>query len=181
MSELIQSKSALNQRYSALKIQCFRTKKISAEQRWTALIQSWTALIQSCFSLKQRCSALKQRWIFRLWTALKLSWSALVFFMFSESALKNVKTMKQRCSALIISVTSTRDSSQLFLHCSQKLVNFPLTHALEVVNIKCFFKKNIRVLSNQAGNMTIKKDLAPTLLNFIDYTPIAASFIMNCT
>ena len=28
--------------------------------------------------------------------------------MFSESALKNVKTMKQRCSALITSGTSTR-------------------------------------------------------------------------
>ena len=31
-----------------------------------------------------------------------------MFIMFSESALKNVKTMKQRCSALIASGTSTR-------------------------------------------------------------------------
>ena len=30
--------------------------------------------------------------------------------MSSESALKNVKTMKQRCSALIISGTSTREA-----------------------------------------------------------------------
>ena len=44
MSELIQSKSALNQRCSVLKIQYFRAKKISAEQRWIILF--WTALIQ---------------------------------------------------------------------------------------------------------------------------------------
>ena len=37
------------------------------------------------------------------------SWSALMFFSFSESALKNVKAMKQRCSALITSGTSTRE------------------------------------------------------------------------
>ena len=41
-----------------------------------------------------------------------------MFIMFSESALKIAKTMKQRCSALITSGTSTRDvtlESLLFL------------------------------------------------------------------
>ena len=57
-------------------------------QRWTALIQSW-------FSLKKR-------WIFQFWTPLMLS-------IFSESELKNVKSLKQRCPALIISGTSTRE------------------------------------------------------------------------
>ena len=36
------------------------------------------------------------------------SWSALRFFMFSESALKNVKFLKKRCSSLTISGNSTR-------------------------------------------------------------------------
>ena len=38
-----------------------------------------------------------------------------MFIMFSESALKNVKTMKQHCSALITCGTSTREF--LFLCC----------------------------------------------------------------
>ena len=32
-----------------------------------------------------------------------------MFFIIFESALKNVKYLKQRCSALMISVTSTRE------------------------------------------------------------------------
>ena len=39
----------------------------------------------------------------------KKRWSALMFFVFRESALKNVISLKQRCSALIISQTSTRE------------------------------------------------------------------------
>ena len=51
ISELIHSKSALDKGCSALKIPCFRAKKISAEQRWFSLeqrwiLQFWTALIQ---------------------------------------------------------------------------------------------------------------------------------------
>ena len=39
----------------------------------------------------------------------KKRWSALMFFVFRESALKNVKSLKQRCLALIISWNSTRE------------------------------------------------------------------------
>ena len=93
------------------------------ENFWTALIQLWTALKTEIFRVKnQRWSSAVQLWNsakflssvqrwFRKnqsWSALKQSWSALMFIMFSESALKNVKTMKQRCSALITSGTSTR-------------------------------------------------------------------------
>ena len=40
--------------------------------------------------------------------------------MFSESALKNVKTMKQRCSALIISGTSIRVSIEITIDWFEK-------------------------------------------------------------
>ena len=73
---------------------CF-TQLVLSELRKTALIQNW-------FSLRQR-------WILKFWTALKQCWSALMFFMFSESALKSVKTLRQRCAELIISETSTRE------------------------------------------------------------------------
>ena len=93
---------------SALKIQCFRAKKTSAEQRWFRTVSLWNSAVQLWNSAEFFSS--EQRW-FRenqSWSALKQSWSALMFFMFSESALKNVKTLKQRCSALITSGTSTR-------------------------------------------------------------------------
>ena len=100
--ELIQNKSALNQRCLALKTQDIRAEKISAEPLWFRVHSLWNRAKffnseQRWFSQNQSLSALKQ------------SWSALMFFIFSESALKNVKSLKQRCSALIISGTSTRD------------------------------------------------------------------------
>ena len=58
--------------------------------------QHWPKLIQSCFSMKQR-------------------WLALVSFMFSKPVLKsaeNVIFLKQRCSALNVSTTSTGVSFQ---------------------------------------------------------------------
>ena len=67
----------------------------------TALFSSETVLI--FFSFEQRWFRENQTW-----SVLKQSWSALMFFMFFESALKNVKTMKQNYSALITSGTSTR-------------------------------------------------------------------------
>ena len=104
----IQSKSPLNQRCSALKIQCFRAKNINAEQRGFRAVSLWNSAVQLWNSAEFFSS--EQRWFreHQSWSALKQSWSALMFIMFSESALKNVKTMKQRCSALIISGTSTR-------------------------------------------------------------------------
>ena len=45
------------------------------------------------------------------WSGLKQRWSVLTLFMFSESALKNVKFLKQRCLALNLSVTSTGQHS----------------------------------------------------------------------
>ena len=39
-----------------------------------------------------------------------------MFFMFAESALKNVKSLKQRCSALITSGASTRVACSNFIH-----------------------------------------------------------------
>ena len=101
-----QSWFRVNQRCSALKFQCFRAKKISAERRWFRAVQLWNSA--DFFSSEQRWFRENQSW-----SALKQSWSALMFIMFSESALKNVKTMKQRCSALITSGTSTRE-----WHCS---------------------------------------------------------------
>ena len=126
MSKLIQSKSPLNQCW---KSNVSELKKVTAEQtrNWFG---SELELIRSCFSLKQRCSALKQRWIFQFWTALIQRKSALIFFMFSESALRNVKTMKQRCSALIISATSTRDFLT-FINC-YFLVELCRTKSLDV-------------------------------------------------
>ena len=89
----------MNQRCSALKTQFFRAKNNNADSE---LIFSVTALnfsvLSSADSEKIRADQLFQ------------SCSALMFFVFSESALKNVKTLKQRCSELIISVTSTRDT-----------------------------------------------------------------------
>ena len=94
-SELIQSKSALNQRWSALENLMFQNLK---NQLWTALVQSWFYL--------------KQHWFFQLWTAL-ISFeteliSADVFHIFW--ALKNVNSLTQRCSELIICGTATRDA-----------------------------------------------------------------------
>ena len=76
---------------------------------WKSLNSAHSALNSAeFFSSEQRWFRENQRW-----SALKQSWSALMFFMFSESALKNVKTMKQRCSALITSGTSPRGITSL--------------------------------------------------------------------
>ena len=88
-------------------------KKISAEQRWFRAVCLWNSAVQLWNSAEFFSS--EQRW-FRenqSWSARKQSWSALMFIMFSESALKNVKSMKQRCSSLITSGTSTLDSIDL--------------------------------------------------------------------
>ena len=59
-SELIQSKSTLNQRCSALKILCFRAKKISAEQRWFRTVCLWNSA--EFFSSEQRWFRENQSW-----------------------------------------------------------------------------------------------------------------------
>ena len=92
-------------------------KKISAEQRWFRAVSLWNSAVQLWNSAEFFSS--EQRW-FRenqSWSARKQSWSALMFIIFSESALKNVKTMKQRCSALITSGTSTREFIINFCQC----------------------------------------------------------------
>ena len=59
-----------------------------------------------------------------------------MFIMFSESALKNVKIMKQRCSALITSGSSTRviinEAEINMVH----LLEFPLEE-LRIINFNC--------------------------------------------
>ena len=75
-SELMQSKSALNHRFSALKILCFRVKKISAEKRWFRADFLWNRADQPwCPS----CS-LKQCWkTSNLWNSAIQSWLPLGF------------------------------------------------------------------------------------------------------
>ena len=111
ISQLIQSKSALSQRCSALKTQCFRAKKISSELCWFRADSTWNNAFQ--------------RWNFQLWTPLILRKSELIS---SETAListdvfhilwisaENVKALKQRSSALIISETSTGEHRVIVL------------------------------------------------------------------
>ena len=93
-SHLLVLISELNQSKSVLKAQCFRPKKVKAEQCWFRGDFLWNCA--EFFTPEQH------------WFRENQSWSALMFFMFSESALKNVKSLKQRCSALIIPGTSTR-------------------------------------------------------------------------
>ena len=84
MSELIQNKSALNQRCSALKTLCFRVRKISVEHSWIRADFLWNSA--EFFTSQQRWFRESQSW-----SALKQCWSVLMFFVFSESALKNVQ------------------------------------------------------------------------------------------
>ena len=80
-SELIQSKSALNQHWkpNALEI-----------KKSATLIQSRFFFEKELF--KKALTLRKQSW-----SALKQRWSALMFFMFSDSALKNVKSLMKEC------------------------------------------------------------------------------------
>ena len=103
---------------------------ISAVQRWKSYVSELTksALNSADSELFVSETALfssEQRWFKenQSWSALKQSWSALMFIMFPESALKNVKTMKQRCSALITSGTSTR-ALFIWVACCFSTVNF---------------------------------------------------------
>ena len=100
-------------------------------QRWISAVQRWKSNVSELrkSALNSGDSAVSETALFGSETALNFSvlnsadsekirayklckqnWSALMFIMFSKSALKNVKTMKQRCSALITSGTSTRDA-----------------------------------------------------------------------
>ena len=127
ISELIQSGSALNQRCSALKIQCFTTEKISAERRWFRADFLWSSA--EFFSSEQRWFSENQSW-----SALKQSWSVLMFIMFSESPLKSVKTMKQRCSALTTSGTSTRAGIMQLLYANLQWISYQ-AHIVRIVAI----------------------------------------------
>ena len=91
ISELIQSKSAL-------KTQCFRVKKISTDSKLifseiALIFQFWTALIHRKLEVISSETELI---------------SADAFHVL-ESALKNAKTQKERCSALIVSGTLIRE------------------------------------------------------------------------
>ena len=58
---------------------------------------------------------------------------SLMLFVFPESALKNVKSLKQRCSALIISRTTTRVRIPIFGKFCFKLEAFPILMSLKNV------------------------------------------------
>ena len=73
---------------SRISSQCFRAKKISAEQRWFRSVSLWNSAVQLCNSSEFFSS--EQRWFIenQSWSALKQSWSGLMFLIFFESALK---------------------------------------------------------------------------------------------
>ena len=102
IQELTQSKSALNERCSALKTQRFRAKKINAEQLWFGADFLWYCA--EFFRSEQR------------WFRENQSWSALTIFMFSESALKKVKFLKQRCCLALIILGFQPGLPSLTLH-----------------------------------------------------------------
>ena len=60
-----------------------------------------------------------------------------MFFVFSESALKNVKTLKQRCSELILFVISTRVTMQFIFKTGRKFTksHFFLVSSPEVYHV----------------------------------------------
>ena len=90
-------------RCSLLKTQFYELRN-STQQRWFRA--DFVRNSAEFFSSEQRWFQESQNW-----PALFQSWSALLFFMFSESTVKNVKSLKQRFSRiLIISRTSTRVS-----------------------------------------------------------------------
>ena len=65
------------------------------------LLQSKTTVKTPCFRAKKNSA--EQRWVRE-----NQIWSALILSVFSESALKNVKTQKQHCPERNIFGTSTR-------------------------------------------------------------------------
>ena len=92
-------------------------------------------------NLHEAFSSVSQFVLTQHWTALKQRWSALVFLTDSETALKFIKSLKQRCSALICSGTSTRDT---ILHGSySEFVTFPqISRNHFFSRISIFFLKN---------------------------------------
>ena len=76
----------------------------SVEQRWK-LSNLWNSA--EFFSSEQCCFRKSQRW-----SGLKQRWYSSFFLNQRWIALKNVASLKQRCSALNISGTSTRDISE---------------------------------------------------------------------
>ena len=75
-------------------------------QKHSVLISFDSEMFQFWFSAVYYLKISQKRWK----REFQRQKSALVFFMFSELALENVKSLKQRCSALIICGTSTLDS-----------------------------------------------------------------------
>ena len=103
-----------------------RNKKISAEWRWFRADYLWRSA--------------DERWTFQFWTAL------IWFFMFSESALKNVKSVKEGTSALIISGTSIRvliAQGELFFSSFSSCILFATAKGFEIYKFLlcfvCFF------------------------------------------
>ena len=74
-------------------------------QNCSVLNQYWISAVNYLKISEQRCSALKTLFPREKKSALYSSVSQLIF---SQSALKNVKSLKQRCLALNISGTSTQ-------------------------------------------------------------------------
>ena len=150
ISELNQSKSALYQRCSALKTQFFGTKEISAEQRWFRTDSLWNNT--EFYSSERR------------WFRENQSWSALMFFMFSESALKKVSSLKQRWSALIISGTSARVRSPYCFGCrsylTQLALRFPPTlFLIYSVDSYLIISRLLKLSCNMAEKMQIQNML----------------------
>ena len=132
LSEINQSKAAL---FSA-KNSLFRS---SEKQRWTALIRSWLSLIH--------------RWLSHFSTVP----IGADIFIFSESSLKNVKTLKQRLSELIMSRTSTRD----YLNQSAPF-NWQLTKLVETSILREIYSlsKNMKVVKKLSIFCQQKKSIS---------------------
>ena len=81
--------------------------KIS-EQRPFSSHECWKMFQTTKVNAEQPTCFFYSKWHFLFYFQFYQCWSALMFFMFSESALKNKKSLKQRCSALIISTISSR-------------------------------------------------------------------------
>ena len=96
---------------SALITKCFRAKKISIEQCWFRAdslwhnaVERWSALN---FSIVNSAASENIR-ADQLWNSAEQRWCFSCFLNQHWTVLKNLKSLKQRCSALKIFGTSTR-------------------------------------------------------------------------
>ena len=154
--------------------------KISTEQRWFRAYFLWNSAVQ--------------RWIFHFRAApnqrnseLISSQTAVMFFMFSESVLKNVKSVKQCCSALNISGTSTRACMDSLWHSCNHTSTY-LTYLIPVFCMVinpghlsylhsklCYHVHSIFKLSAAKRKQRVK--LIPSAFQFVSMHEVFAKFL----